>query len=1186
MAPLSIVDSTYKVAMDARPSNYLVTHVSWERPKTNLNWYRYVLVRSPFGYPLTPDDGELIFPNASGISATGASRKSIGFSDDVILKVNSISTGGVISSLTVVDIGAANGIAVTDVSPVSTDALKGKNAVISISSGGTVTVVNGGGNYAVGDMLRIPGNSVVSPTSTTTLPGITVNEQLGVTNTFHLYDNGAATATTANPVASTGYGDKGTNPYNKNYSKYYYSLFAYVAPTNYTGSVTLSDVIAANGDTHYTFFNWIKIGEVSSVVVYENEYKSTKDVLLEHLPNFYTGLNTSAYNQDLADFMSLLAFHIDTYAAKIKAVYNMSDISNIDESLLKAFLKQYGSELRKISDITQARVVLENIIRNYSLSGTTLGLKNLIESYTGNPVKQIAPLNILSDYNTSSFVEGIGNWYPDPNTPGSYDPAYPYNYTNNPLYAALNATTGTYQTGDVAQILDPSLGTVNTSPLGVFTGKLAYIREGSGSVTNNYETTLTTVSGTSTTLTITTGDTSKIRLGSIPLVISGTGVFATSTVVTSVGSDGKTFTVNVAPATALSNATVAFSNNITSGALALRPSSTTADIKFYNGVRRGLTVSTTNVDTDKTKTTQVISLVKPNIIKVGDYVSGHPSIPAGTRVLSFNTGIRISTKLTSTLPSGTLLYFSSQQSRDVGVAVDMTPVEPLTPYTFLVHSNANNATTKSIVTALTWYDSDGNLISTSSVTTSAVTGSAPLSNATDFAKTWYPAYVTAKSPSNAAYVEPSFSVLNASQTSRYLIDGAALFRPVNVIGISRVSNIATLTTDVAHNFYYDTTGTTTTPVAVTIPSDSTFDTDGSVITSVNQTKLGNYTFSYTSPGTNTTISAATGNGTTITFTVPNSGFLVLGDKISITGLTGAFAEVVSGVITDIPNSTSFTISSTASGSVSGLTNVYYTIYRSGFASSVPMIKAVIGSNHYFLTGFQDARNTTLEVVANRTNLVRNPSFEYDTATPTAPFGWTAQTSCTLSSASSVSASYIGTRYLQVSKGTTGTALTAGVDSEEIKVNPSDLFYTASCYVRNIGTTASNSVRLGIKFKIGTTYTATLYSSAVTLSSNWKRVELSVLIPENASAAVINISSLGASTSSIIFGVDAVLFEKSEHLESAQVYFDGDFDGYNYSLTRDSMWESTPGQSTSHLYTNRVVNKLNIDSLALRSINYA
>ena len=40
MPPLSMVDPTYKVAMDARPSNYEVTHISWERPASNLNWFR------------------------------------------------------------------------------------------------------------------------------------------------------------------------------------------------------------------------------------------------------------------------------------------------------------------------------------------------------------------------------------------------------------------------------------------------------------------------------------------------------------------------------------------------------------------------------------------------------------------------------------------------------------------------------------------------------------------------------------------------------------------------------------------------------------------------------------------------------------------------------------------------------------------------------------------------------------------------------------------------------------------------------------------------------------------------------------------------------------------------------------------------------------------------------------------
>jgi len=1277
MAPISIVDSTYKVAMDARPSNYLVTHVSWERPKTNLNWFRYVLVRSPFGYPQNPDDGELIFPNPSTISATGASRTSIGFSDDVILKVSGVNTGGVISALTVVDIGAASGIAMTSVSPVSTDAIKGKNAVVSISSGGTPTVVNGGGNYVEGDVLRIAGNSLTSTTSTTTLPGITASEQLGITNTFHIYDTGATTATTSNPVNSSGYGTEGVNPYGKDYNKYYYSLFAYVAPTNYTGTLSVSDVISANGNVHYTNFNWIKIGETSSSVVYKNKDKSTKDVLLEHLPNFYTGLSTSAYNQDLADFIALLAFHFDTYLAKVKAVYEMSDIDNIDEVLLKEFLKEYGSDLKKISDISQARVVLTNIIRNYSLSGTSLGLKNLIESYTGNPVKQIAPLNILPDYNTSSFVEGVGRWYPNSVSSYSYANFYPYEYTYTAADAALDGFGGpaSQPDGMVLQILDESIVSTNgtsftnnivTSPFSSFTGKLAYIYSGSGTLTPNYETVATVSASNGKTITV--DDTSKIKLGAIPLVISGTGLFAPKTVVTFIDKNGKDFKVNITPTTQpTSGASIAFSNTITSGSLSVRPANvsstplsgiktngtvasgattitvsgtiTTAaigyvvtgtanipqntyitnvsgqvitlvnpttgpipnntsltitpaeDVNFYHGIRKGLTATSTAVSTDARYTTQFISAVKPYIYKIGDYVTGHSSIPDGTKVVSLGTsdasGIGISHKLTATLPASTTLYFSSVQSTELGVAVDTIPVDPSTPYTFLIHTNANGKVTKDIGMSLTWYDKDGNVTGAiASAVTPAATAGSPIAN-TDFAKSWYPAWLTVKSPSNDAYVEPGFTVNNMISNSRYCIDGAMLIRPVNVVALSRVSNVATLTTDVAHNFYYDTTATTSVSVAVTVPSSSGFDTDGSAITNVVQNKTDKYTFSYTSTGASTNISAASGDGTTTTFTVPDSSLVSVGDTVTFANLTGAFANVVSGIVQGKPTGTSFTILSTASGTVtySGTLPVY-TIYRSGLASAIPMVKQQIGSNYYYLTGFQDARNTTMEVIANRANIIRNPSFEYDTVTPTSPFGWTGGSGCTITSTTGTP--YIGSRYLSVSKTTTGTALPAKVYSEYTKVSPADLFYTASCYVRNIGGTAPSKVKVGITFKLGDggTYTTIVYGDSVTLTTAWQRVWFTTLVPDNAQSASIEISSESSSTGALQFGVDAVMLEKSANLATADTYFDGDFDGYNFSLTRDSMWESTPGQSTSHLYTNRVVNQGNMDSLALRSINYA
>ena len=1212
MPPLSMVDPTYKVAMDARPSNYEVTHISWARPALNLNWFMYVVVRSPNGYPQSPDDGTIIFPDPGNAGWATGSYKDIGVTDDVILRVAEVNTAGTVatSGMDIINPGSANGLVMTAVSPVSVGNLKGKNVTVSILSN-TAYVGLGGGDYAVGDYLRIPGNSLKDPTgvSTSTLPGTTSTTQLGVTNTYHLYDNSSTYATTANPGVTAG-----TNPYSKQYNKYYYSLFAYVAPINSTTAASVSTLINVTGDAHYSDFTWIKIGEASSVVVHQNTTRSTKDVLLDHLPAFYNTKNNTSTNKDLSDFLSLFAFHLDIYLAEAKTLFNMADPALTDEVLLKQFLKQFGSELTQISDLTQARKVLTNIIRNYSLNGSTLGLKNLIESYTGNGVNLLPAMNLLPNYNTSSFVENIGNWYPVPNTTttGSYDASEPYNYTTTPANVV-----SPFNNDSVALLLDPAFSTVNISPNVSYLGKLAYT--GTGTVTNNYETTAVTsaivTTSTSPTsvssYTVVVDDTSKIKLGSIPLVVSSTGTFSAKTVVTYIAKDSKTFKINIPPSVEIpSNATIAFSNSITSNSLSLwaANTSTTRTISFYNGMRKGYTSATTVASTSSiVNGYQYISAIKPNIAKVGDYVSGHSSIPSGTKVIGFGTNAttrtKLSNKLTADLPINTLLNFSSKPSTELGAAVDMIPVSPSTPYAFGIHHNANNGTPKDVSVNLTWYNTTGTIISTTAtVSATAVSATYPLPNSANYAKTWYPIYTQDTSPSNAAYVSPGFSIISAdgSGTSRYCVDSAFLVRPINIIKKARTSNIATLTTDAPHNFFFDgaskVTITSATGSGTTITYTATNSYTAGQVVSISGLPV--------TTGANLNIQdaiIATVSGSQFTVGNPNVGTSSGTGQAILNTLAGKIAVVVSDDSSF--NTSSATISSVTQDALGNYTFSYVngssnpnvaSTTTSGYVASFPMVKLSISStNNQYLTNFQDARESTLEVVANRINLVLNPSFDNDTSSP---YDWVTFDSAYSTSViavitqSSGNLAHTGTKYLKVSKGVTTPGYLSGVIQSNYMPVSVGKTYTASSYIKWAGA-GSPSVKIGIQWTdssnaiIPVSGNNVVYGTSNVFGSTdlWSRISVTATAPATAVKAKLVVITDNSSTAAIAYGIDGVLFEEST---SPLIYFNGDFDGFNYLSTRNSMWQGAPGQSRSHLYKNRALNKDNIDSLAIRGINYA
>jgi len=348
-----------------------------------------------------------------------------------------------------------------------------------------------------------------------------------------------------------------------------------------------------------------------------------------------------------------------------------------------------------------------------------------------------------------------------------------------------------------------------------------------------------------------------------------------------------------------------------------------------------------------------------------------------------------------------------------------------------------------------------------------------------------------------------------------------LTRPINVIKKSRTSNVATLTTDVPHNFFYK-TGLTANTVAVVMPDDATFNTSSASLTGVVQDVYGNYTFSYANTGSDVAATTTT-----------------------------------------------------------------------GYAASFPMITETINGGIAPLTAFQDARETTLEVVANRVNLVSNPSFEYDTS-PTL-YDWSILNVSTTSVVTSGTVAFAGTKYASVTKGVTATAYAVGIIQSNGVTATAGKTYTASCYVKYVSGTAQ--VKIGIRFYDSSgTLLSTNYgtvSSTLAGSSVWTRITSAttssgVLVPvvapaNTVTAKVLIISNNTDTAGTLEYGIDGVLFEETN---SALKYFDGDFDGYNYLSSRNSMWESTSGKSKSHLYNNKTINIDNIDTLTVRGVNYA
>jgi hypothetical protein len=1184
--------------MDSRPSNYLINHVSWSAPDDRINWSELRLVRNPSGHPQNINDGVLIYSALSdavvlevesifgsnsvnqftftgggryafgstdgdyitytAVAATGGSgngakfdvvrsktdlgsvisvtvnsagenyaaantltipKESIGYSvsntDATDITVTISSTAGTqsgIKTVTVVSNPSRTSTTFSNVISACTSSA-GKNATFTLTWDGTFlnapTINNSGAGYKVGDIIRIPSSVIGGQIET-------VN--LGVANTFHIFDDGTDTGKTINP----GYGVEGTYI---NAPRHYYSLFL-----KYT---TLES----------TFPKWKKLSESESFVIQD---RGTLDVIINHLPSFYTRTYNNTLNSDLSDFLSLFAFHLDTYIAANTSVFDMNNVDEVDEKLMRLMLKQFGASLDDVSGVSQGRVLLANVIRNYKYSGTNPGIKDFVESYTGYGANIVTGKNILPDYNSSSFAENVGKWLPDASSNG-YLSAAPY-------------------TSLLTYVPDVSTG---TSTIESYTNYYADVAvDSTGAIV--YDTTLTSANSAGTIVTV--PSTEKLFVGSRLKVTTtaGTGVLAAGTLITSILSS-TTFRINTAPTTTLANASLVFSTNLVSGMARIINASSSGNVSLSLGPERAVTVATA-----ASGTTAIT--VKPNIASVNDYVFGsdYSAIPEGTQITAIGTTgvITLSTPLIGTLSSASTITFSPPPAADkVAANVAWVPIQPSKPYAFGVYVNAAGGTTKTATSKITWYDINGN------VTGTAVTGT--LSAASQSTNTnWYQTQISGLAPFNAAYAEPNITLSALSSTAPYFLDAAFFASPstVNfkVLSVGSTQSTIALTTTEPHNFY---AGNSVSVSGLGIPFDGTF----TVATSSQDINVGNYEFRYVI--NSTSYPATTENVIGYAASVP----------LKFEEARETRVEVSANRVNLCPNP-SFEVNT--DGWTAGITGTTATtgVSIARYAGSTASITAISFSSGIIT---YTAANTFLPgQIVTITGASHSPyNITYPIATATsgaftinAPVP--AGTTSTASASAFIPTPVSGNAALQVSLTSTAPAF---ANAGYTGTSPAILVisgrpYTFSAYVYlQIGATGAFDIYVDFYDRAGTILAHTALDgtdgtdTVVSTTSGWVRVSAAALAPNNAYSAKVYVRRTTNVGATIVYYVDNVLVENSSALN---YYFDGSFDGQSYEADRDSMWQDTAHYSPSHLYYNRVSNVGRIDTMMSDVMYYA
>lgn len=1110
MAQVSVTAPLFTVNADARPSNYLINHVSWSAPSEAINWSEIKIIRSTTGYPMNINDGVQIFSEQPY---------------SVIGTVNTVYTASSVSAITHTGGGtygsgntydyytAITGTASASGSGASFDIVRSKDVLGAISS---ITINSAGGDYAVGETIAIskdkigflnsdgvtadPAGTLVSDlvitvsaisAGTSGIKTITLTQPTlqDVSNATSVYSNVAAVST------DTSIGTNATFDVSR-------AGNGTVATTTTTLRATganykVNDIVRIPGYSIGGRVSALELGINTNYHIYDKG-ETTADTVNPGYGVTGTDLRASKYyysifikyvvnGETLPRWKRVAA--VSSFAVKDSGALNVilnhiplfyrKDYQGKDNKDLKDFIRLFAFHYDTY--LTQSNAVFTaSDPNNIDDKLLALALKQFgfdINDVASITQAKVALSQLIKAYQTSGSTEGFKNRI---QVISGYD--VNINAGRN-LLTDYNASSFIESTD--SWYLDPAFYTATTYAATLsLVGPIATGTSTIGSYANTNGVTMTNASSSG--YVITVPSTEGLKSGTAVTLTAGTGAFAVGTVVTSIDSATQ-FKVNIIPTTPLSGATVVSSSILTSGMGKITVTGTTSVPTFKLGLKNTVTA------TNHAANTNTIT-IKPIIAEVGDYVIASTTIattgatvnyvPYNTVVTAVSTAgvVTLSKNIASAIATGASVLFSTPPASDkIGALTSTVLVEPEKPYAFNIKANRAGTTAAIVTASINWLDKTGTAISSTSGTLSTAAQSS--------GTTWYTAQISGSAPVNAVYAQPSFSAAN-----NYFVDAAQFEGGIPVSTAQIASNVATLGTDIAHGF---TTSNSVTVYGLGNPFDGT------------------YTISTT------------------------------------------------------PTTTSFSYTKTATDQ---------TLNAPGLAASA--------------STFQDARNSTIQVLANRRNLITNPSFT------TATTGWSVSTSAV--TVTSTSAQQIfGTTSAKVDD-TNATANASVYVTDRIAVTPSTS-YTFSAYAK-WGSGAGVTYNVEIDWYVAATGTApaittsvgaAYYNSAGTLvatapvpmssATGWNRLFVSALSPDTANFAVVKVVRKDTTGNASTIYIDSCLFEPVSVLKH---YFDGSYDGQNYSSDRDSVWESTADNSVSHLYYNRVFNIGKIDSLILEGMYYA
>ena len=170
---------------------------------------------------------------------------------------------------------------------------------------------------------------------------------------------------------------------------------------------------------HYSLFVfdvqnevWVKSGNAYGISI--KDY-GTFNYMYDNIPGVYKTTNLKVItdtgsNSDLESFLRVFAVAIDLYKTNADLVRRTYDTSVAYAPIIPVMMQQFGLTFEPELGLQQSRILLRNAAYIDKSKGSLEGIENFIKAFTGYDQVTTPSKNIMLDYNDSSFEESVGRW--------------------------------------------------------------------------------------------------------------------------------------------------------------------------------------------------------------------------------------------------------------------------------------------------------------------------------------------------------------------------------------------------------------------------------------------------------------------------------------------------------------------------------------------------------------------------------------------------------------------------------------------------------------------------------------------------------------------------------------------------------------------------------------------------------